>query len=216
MLLLLLVAAPAVVGTALVVGGRRANGIAPIAAVSVALFEATLSVVVAFARPSMLTPALSGISVGLAVDGLSAILLVTVAGVFLAVIVFAAGDIGPGESRARFFGLMLVLVAAMFATVTATTIFTLLAAWEIMGATSYALIGFWWPDADRVRSAGVAFITTRTADLGMYLAAGAALAGGTWSGGGRWGPSDLSRRDRAALARPSTGCVSKLHSRDSG
>lgn len=178
MLLLLLVAAPAVVGTVLVVGGRRANGIAPFAAVSVALVGATLSIVVAFARPSMVTPALSGISAGLAVDGLSAILLVTVAGVFLAVIVFATGDIGPGESRARFFGLMLVFVAAMFATVTATTIFTLLAAWEMMGATSYALIGFWWPDADRVRSAGVAFITTRTADLGMYLAAGAALAGG--------------------------------------
>jgi NADH-quinone oxidoreductase subunit L len=177
-LLLLLVAAPAVVGTVLVVGGRRMNGLAPFAAVSVALVEATLSIVVAFARPSMVAPALSGISAGLAVDSLSAILLVTVAGVFLAVIVFAAGEIGPGESRGRFFGLMLVFVAAMFATVTATTIFTLLAAWEMMGATSYALIGFWWPDADRVRSASVAFITTRTADLGMYLAAGAALAAG--------------------------------------
>ena len=84
MLLLLLVATPAVVGTVLVVGGRRANGIAAFVAVSVALVEATLSIVVAFARPSMVTPALSGISAGLAVDGLSAILLVTVAGVFLA------------------------------------------------------------------------------------------------------------------------------------
>ena len=122
MLLLLLVAAPAVVGTVLVVGGRRMNGIAPFAAVSVALAEATLSVVVAFARPSMVTPGLSGISAGLAVDGPSGIPRVTVAGAVLAVIVFATGEIGPGESRARFFGLMLVVVAVMFGTVTDKTL----------------------------------------------------------------------------------------------
>jgi NADH:ubiquinone oxidoreductase subunit 5 (subunit L)/multisubunit Na+/H+ antiporter MnhA subunit len=73
---------------------------------------------------------------------------------------------------------MLLFAAAMLVTVTATTLLTLLMAWEIMGATSYALIGFWWREPRRVRSGLVAFLTTRAADLGMYLAAGAALAGG--------------------------------------
>src|SRR5699024_394797 len=49
-------------------------------------------------------------------------------------------------------------------------------------ATSYALIGFWWRDTDRVSAGLTAFLTTRTADLGLYLAAGAALAGGAGMG----------------------------------
>jgi NADH:ubiquinone oxidoreductase subunit 5 (subunit L)/multisubunit Na+/H+ antiporter MnhA subunit len=77
----------------------------------------------------------------------------------------------------RFFGLMLIFTGAMLLTATATNLLVLLFAWELMGAMSYALIGFWWRDTDRVRSANAAFLVTRTADLGQYLAAGAALAG---------------------------------------
>jgi NADH-quinone oxidoreductase subunit L len=117
---------------------------------------------------------LDGISFGLGVDGLSAVMVVTVVVVLLAVLVFAAGEF----RSVRFYGLMLLFAAAMLVTVTATTLLTLLMAWEVMGATSYALIGFWWREPRRVRSGLVAFLTTRAADLGMYLAAGAAFAGG--------------------------------------
>jgi NADH:ubiquinone oxidoreductase subunit 5 (subunit L)/multisubunit Na+/H+ antiporter MnhA subunit len=47
-----------------------------------------------------------------------------------------------------------------------------------MGATSYALIGYWWREPRRVSAANTAFWTTRAADLGLYVAAGAAMAGG--------------------------------------
>src|SRR2546423_9259023 len=50
-----------------------------------------------------------------------------------------------------------------------------------MGAASGALIGYWWREPARAHAANVAFLTTRTADLGLYLAAGAALAGGVGS-----------------------------------
>jgi NADH:ubiquinone oxidoreductase subunit 5 (subunit L)/multisubunit Na+/H+ antiporter MnhA subunit len=105
-------------------------------------------------------------------------MVVTVSVVLLAVLVFAAGDLGPTEARARFFGLVLVFAGAMLVTVTATTLLALLMAWEVMGAASYALIGFWWRERRRVSSGAVGFLTTRAADLGLYLAAGAALAGG--------------------------------------
>lgn len=178
MILAFLVVLPALVGAGLLVSGRRANRSAAPVAIAVAVLELGLAIVAALTRPKLQVSALNGIPAGLAVDGLAAIAVVTVAGVFLAVIVFAVGDIRAGEARARFFGTMLLFVAAMFVTVTATNVFVLLAAWEVMGATSYALIGFWWRDTDRVRSATIAFITTRTADLGMYAAAGAALAAG--------------------------------------
>ncbi len=77
---------------------------------------------------------------------------------------------------------MLLFAAAVMVTVTATTLPVLLLGWEVMGATSYALIGFWWRDDDRVSAGGTAFLTTRAADLGLYLAAGAALAGGAGLG----------------------------------
>lgn len=110
---------------------------------------------------------------GLAVDGLSAVLLVTLAVVLAAVLAFAAGE----RYRARFYGLMLLFAAAMAVTVTATDLLMLLMGWEVMGAMSYALIGYVWSDAERVRSADVAFLTTRAADTGLYAAAGFALAG---------------------------------------
>jgi NADH:ubiquinone oxidoreductase subunit 5 (subunit L)/multisubunit Na+/H+ antiporter MnhA subunit len=66
----------------------------------------------------------------------------------------------------------------MLVTVTGTTVAPLLMAWEVMGATSWALIAYHYRDPAAVGAARTAFLTTRAADLGLYLAAGAALAGG--------------------------------------
>ncbi|KOX10279.1 NADH dehydrogenase [Nocardiopsis sp. NRRL B-16309] len=173
-----LVALPALTGAALLVGGRRADAVAAPCAVASAVVGLALGVVVAATRPAAAVPALAGIPAGLAVDGLSAVMVVSVTAVVLAVVLFAAGELGPDEARARFFGFMSLFAAAMLVTVTATGLLVLLAAWEVMGAVSYALIGYWWRESGRVGSAGTAFLTTRAGDLGLYLAAGAALAGG--------------------------------------
>ncbi|OLT30162.1 NADH dehydrogenase, partial [Actinomadura sp. CNU-125] len=110
---------------------------------------------------------------GLAVDGLSAVMIVTVAAVASLILVYAAAE-GFGS---RFFGLMLVFAGAMLVTVTASDLLLLLMGWEVMGAMSYALIGYRWTDDGVVGAADVAFVTTRAADTGLYLAAGFALAG---------------------------------------
>ncbi|MQY07893.1 proton-conducting transporter transmembrane domain-containing protein [Actinomadura macrotermitis] len=178
---LLLPALPIAVGMVLIVAGffpgRRLDRVAPGLAVTAALGTLVLAVAAAWTRPSARFPLFGGLPAGLAVDGSSAALVVTVAAVSLAVLVFAAGEFAAGEARARFFGLMLVFTGAMLVTVTATGLAVLLMGWEVMGAMSYALIGFWWRDPGRVRAAGVSFLTTRAGDLGLYLAAGAALAG---------------------------------------
>jgi len=172
----LLVGLPAVVGAALCLAGRRLDR----AAVPVALATATagvgLAVAVAVGRPVVSAPFVADTPFGLAVDPLSALVVGTVTTITLLVLVFAAADVT--SSRARFFGLMLLFAAAVAVTATATTLPALLLAWEVMGATSYALIGFWWHDDTRVAAGATAFLTTRTADLGLYAAAAAALAGG--------------------------------------
>ncbi|MER7052519.1 proton-conducting transporter membrane subunit [Streptomyces sp. NPDC000351] len=180
-LLWLLVALPLGTGAALAVAGGRADRQAPALGGAAAVATLGLAVAAAVARPETGAPLFAGMRAELAVDGLSAVLVVTVAAVTTAVLVFAAGEFGPDDNRGRFFGLMLVFAAAMLVTVTATTLPLLLMAWEVMGAASWALIGHWWRQPERVRAADVAFLTTRTADLGLYLAAGAALAGGVGS-----------------------------------
>jgi NADH-quinone oxidoreductase subunit L len=179
--LILLPALPLVGGASLLVGwllsGGRADRWAARVAVIVAVGTLAAAVVAAVARPDVRIPLFAGLPAGLAVDGLSAVMVMTVAAVTLAVLVYAAGEFGADEARARFFGLMLVFAGAMLVTVTATDFALLLMGWEVMGAMSYALIGFWWQDGERVRSADLAFITTRAGDMGLYLAAGCAMAG---------------------------------------
>ncbi|ADU09726.1 proton-conducting transporter membrane subunit [Micromonospora aurantiaca] len=170
-----LVALPAGVG-ALLAFDRRADRLAAPVALTVATGSVALSAVVGVARPRVAAPFLAGTEFALAVDGLAALVLPMLTVVTLLVLLAAAGEIR--RSRARFHGLMLLFAASVALTATAATLPTLLFAWEIMGAASYALIGFWWRDSDRVSAGLTAFVTTRAADLGLYLAAGAALAGG--------------------------------------
>ncbi|MEH0844805.1 proton-conducting transporter membrane subunit [Micromonospora sp. CPCC 205711] len=170
-----LVALPAVAGTLLATNRRAERAAAPVS-LAVAAASVVLSVVVAVSRPTVAVPFMAGVDFALTVDGLAALLAPMLAVVTLLVLTAAAGEIR--RSQARFHGLMLLFAASAALTVTAATLPTLLFAWEIMGAASYALIGFWWRDAERVSGGLTAFVTTRSADLGLYVAAGAALAGG--------------------------------------
>ncbi|WP_104522495.1 proton-conducting transporter transmembrane domain-containing protein [Blastococcus atacamensis] len=174
-----LVLLPAVGAAVLLVSGRRADRVAGPLAIAVTGVAVALAALVAAGRPSVSMPFLGIVDGGdlrLVVDGLSAVLVVLVAGIALLVTVFAVADLPGDAARARFFGLLLLFVAAMLATVTAATLPALLLAWEVMGATSYALIGFRWDQPGKLAAGTRAFVTTRAGDLGLYVAAGAALA----------------------------------------
>ncbi len=173
-------AIPALVGTALALTRPRSRRLAVGTTLTAAAATLGTTAAAAVARPTAHTPFLLGTELAVEVDGLAAVVAVTVAGTALLVLVFAAagGSRDVEAAPSRFGGLMLLFVAAALLTVTAATLPTLLLAWEVMGATSYALIGFAWRDPERPSAALVAFLTTRAADLGLYVAAGAALAGG--------------------------------------
>ncbi|MEU7253405.1 proton-conducting transporter membrane subunit [Streptomyces sp. NPDC045251] len=177
----LLVGLPLGGGVVLALIGPRKGSLVPTIGVTVAVTTLGLAVAAALTRPDASAPLFVGMEAGLAVDGLSAVMVVTVAAVTTAVLAFARGEFAAHENKGRFFGLMLLFAGAMLVTVTATTLPLLLMAWEVMGATSWALIGYWWQQPERAEAADVAFLSTRAADLGLYLAAGAALAGGVGS-----------------------------------
>lgn len=136
--LVALVLLPALAGALLLLTSRRADRAAGPLAVAVSAAGVALALVAAVARPAVSAPFLGVVEGGdlrLSVDGLSAVLAVTVALVAVLVVGFAVVDLPADSARARFFGFMLLFVAAMLATVTAATFPTLLLAWEVMGAT---------------------------------------------------------------------------------
>lgn len=171
----LLIGVPATVGAALLLC-VRAGRVAAVISVATSAVAVVLSIVVAVTRPAVGVPFMAGAEFALRADALAATVIPAVAAVTFLVLAFAAGDIRSAQGR--FHGLMLVFASAALLTATAATLPALLLAWEVMGAASYALIGFWWRDEYRVSAGLTSFVTTRTADLGLYLAAGAALAGG--------------------------------------
>lgn len=175
LLLWLLVSTPAAVGVVLLISRRDDRWIEGVS-LATAFGCVSVSVVLAIARPSVQVAFMAGAPLALRVDALAGTVLPAVTTVAFLVLMFSAGSIR--EARGRFHGLMLVFAAAAVLTSTAATLPTLLLGWEVMGAASYALIGFWWREQYRVADGLTAFVTTRTADLGLYLAAGAALAGG--------------------------------------
>ncbi|GGC97764.1 hypothetical protein GCM10011512_25890 [Tersicoccus solisilvae] len=174
---------PALVGAALATGGRFAERAAVTVSLATAAIMAIAATIGAVTRaevtggvPRLLTDS----GPDFRVDALAAVVLPTVVWIGFLVLVFATAD--RTRPAARFHGLMLIFLAAVVVTVTATGLPFLLAAWEVMGATSYALIGFRWQDRARVAGGFTAFTVTRAGDLGMYLAAGAVVAGGgSWS-----------------------------------
>lgn len=171
----LLICLPAGCGAALLLN-RRGDRFAAGISVTVSAVVVALSIVVAMTHPAVSVAFVAGGQFGLSADSLSAVVVPAVAVVTLLVLVFAVADIR--EAAGRFHGLMLLFASAALLTATAATLPALLLAWEVMGAASYALIGFWWRDDFRMSAGLTAFVTTRSADLGLYLAAGAALAGG--------------------------------------
>ena len=181
--LVVLVVLPAFVGALLLLVGTPADRSAAPIGVGTAALLAAASFAASFptgGRPSVATPFMAGAELGLGVDGLAALVLPAVA--VVSALVLLAATSTPALRTARFHGLMLLFVAAAVMTVLATTLPTLLMSWEVMGATSFALIGYHWRDQETVSSGTTAFLTTRTADIGLYVAAGAALAGGAGLG----------------------------------
>ncbi|MES1945179.1 NADH dehydrogenase (quinone) [Salinisphaera sp. PC39] len=120
--------------------------------------------------PALVLPGLPGMPLRLAAEPLTALLAVVVATVGSLVLVYAVGYMRREPGRVRFFALMSLFLAAMQTLVLAGDWVLLLGAWEIIGLCSYLLIGFWFQRPEAATAAGRAFLYTRSADLGLYVA----------------------------------------------
>jgi NADH-quinone oxidoreductase subunit L len=73
------------------------------------------------------------------------------------------------ENFTRFFCFLSLFAAAMLGVVIANNLLLLFMCWELVGLTSYLLIGFWYQKPSAAAAAKKAFITTRIGDLAFLL-----------------------------------------------
>jgi NADH-quinone oxidoreductase subunit L len=110
------------------------------------------------------------ISIGLLMDPLTAIMLVMICGVSLAVQVYSQGYMRGDPGYSRYFAFMSLFTASMLGLVLARNIIQLYVFWELVGLSSYLLIGFWYHRPAAAAAAKKAFLVTRLGDVGFLLA----------------------------------------------
>lgn len=114
------------------------------------------------------------LELSVSVEGFSRVMVIFVPIIAAPVMAYAA--VTEEEGRTRLLAIMLAFVGAMLVLVLAADFLSLLIAWELVGATSWALIAHQWREPANVESATQAFVTTRFGDLGFYVAAGVLFA----------------------------------------
>ena len=112
----------------------------------------------------------AAIEVGLLLDPLTNVMLVVVTGVSLMVQIYSMGYMDGDESFARYYAYMSLFSASMIGLVLAANIVQMYVFWELVGLSSYLLIGFWHNRPAAAAAAKKAFIITRIGDVGFLLA----------------------------------------------
>ena len=109
------------------------------------------------------------IDFNLAVDALTAVLLIVVTTIGMLVHVYSIGYMAHDNGRWRFFAYLNLFMFSMLLLVLADNFMLLFAAWELVGLSSYLLIGFWYNRRTAALAAKKAFIVNRVGDFGFAL-----------------------------------------------
>jgi NADH-quinone oxidoreductase subunit L len=109
------------------------------------------------------------VPLGWVLDPLTAIMLLMVTTLALLIFIYSLGYMAHDENFTRFFCFMSLFGAAMLGIVIANSLLLLFICWELVGLSSYLLIGFWYEKPQAAAAAKKAFITTRIGDIGLLL-----------------------------------------------
>jgi len=130
-----------------------------------------------FLQPNISAPQLNWIDIpgifqvplGLTLDNLSKTMLVLVSGVGALIHIYSLGYMRDDEGKSRYFAALSLFMFAMLGIVLANNFVMLFIFWELVGFTSYVLIGHWF-ERDAAADAGKkAFLTNRVGDFGFMV-----------------------------------------------
>jgi NADH-quinone oxidoreductase subunit L len=170
----LLILIPVLGGVALLVAVPRRASAAVGAAVLASLAAAALAA--AWLEPATSLPWGGPLRLELSVVGAARILVVLVPVVAAPIVVFAGSVYRDDPGLRRLVGLMVAFAGAMELLLVAADLLTLLIAWELVAAFSWALIAHHWREAKPPQAALEAFVTVRFGAIGLFIAAGALYA----------------------------------------
>src|SRR5713101_9756068 len=102
-------------------------------------------------------------------DNLSRMLLVLVSGIGALIHIYSLGYMRDDEGKSRYFAALSLFMFAMLGIVLANNFVMLFIFWELVGFTSYVLIGHWFERDAAAEAAKKAFLTNRIGDFGFML-----------------------------------------------
>ena len=109
------------------------------------------------------------VPLGLTLDPLSRTMAVLVSGVGTLIHIYSLGYMRDDEGKSRYYAALSLFMFAMLGIVFANNFVMLFIFWELVGFTSYVLIGHWFYRDAAANAANKAFITTRIGDFGFMI-----------------------------------------------
>ena len=109
-------------------------------------------------------------TISILVDGSAAVMLVIVTFISLLVHIYSLEYMKGKRNYRRFYTYLGIFTFAMLGIVLSDNLLITFMFWELVGFSSYLLIGFWYDKEEAVRAAKKAFLFNRIADLGFLLA----------------------------------------------
>ncbi len=109
------------------------------------------------------------VPLGLTLDQLSRTMALLVSGVGGVIHIYSLGYMRDDEGKSRYFAALSLFMFAMLGIVFANNFVMLFIFWELVGFTSYVLIGHWFYRDAAADAANKAFITTRIGDFGFMI-----------------------------------------------
>ena len=106
---------------------------------------------------------------GLRFDPLSLPMLLVVTGVASAIHIYSWGYMDGDRGYARYFACLSLFTFSMLGIVLANNFLALFICWELVGVSSYLLIGFWFERPAAAEAGKKAFLTNRLGDFGFLL-----------------------------------------------
>jgi len=109
---------------------------------------------------------------GVMIDGLTVAMMTMVTGVSMLVHLYSMGYMAGDKRYNLFFGYLSLFSFSMLGIVAANSIIMLFVFWELVGLTSYLLIGFWFENRGPQLACKKAFVMNRIGDLGFLIGFG--------------------------------------------
>lgn len=106
---------------------------------------------------------------GILLDPISVMMLIVISTVSLMVHIYSLSYMKGERGFQRYYAFLSLFTMSMLGLVVATNIFQMYLFWELVGVSSYLLIGFYYTKPEAVAASKKAFIVTRFADLGFLI-----------------------------------------------